>query len=75
VRIAQHHNAKTLIITDSNLSSLAKRADSLLLVNEGNAFAFRSSATLCLRQALFLAQGYRLQLKMDEIQLPLDEDD
>ena len=76
VRIAQHHKAKTPIITDSNLSPLAKRANSLLLVNEGNAFAFRSlSATLCLRQALFLALGYRLQLKMDGIQLPLDEDD
>ncbi|HJE69802.1 MULTISPECIES: MurR/RpiR family transcriptional regulator [Pseudomonas] len=76
VRIAQHHKAKTLIITDSNLSPLAKRADSLLLVNEGSAFAFRSlSATLCLCQALFLALGYRLELKMDEIQLPLDEDD
>ncbi len=76
VRIAQHHKAKTLIITDSNLSPLAKRADALLLVNEGSAFAFRSlSATLCLCQALFLALGYRLELKMDEIQLPLDEDD
>ena len=48
----------------------------LVLVNEGSAFAFRSlSATLCLCQALFLALGYRLELKMDEIQLPLDEDD
>jgi len=76
VRIAQHHKAKTLIITDSNLSPLAKRASALLLVNEGSAFAFRSlSATLCLCQALFLALGYRLELKMDEIQLTQEEDD
>ncbi|VXC30439.1 Transcriptional regulator, RpiR family [Pseudomonas sp. 8Z] len=76
VRIAQHNKAKTLIITDSTLSPLAKRANALLLVNEGSAFAFRSlSATLCLCQALFLALGYRLELKMDEIQLPQDDDD
>lgn len=76
VRIAQHNQADTLIITDSTLSPLAKRASSLLLVSEGSAFAFRSlSATLCLCQALFLAVGYRLELKMDEIQLNLDDDD
>lgn len=76
VRIAQHNQAKTLIITDSTLSPLVKRASALLMVNEGSAFAFRSlSATLCLCQALFLAVGYRLELKMDEIQLAQDDDD
>jgi DNA-binding MurR/RpiR family transcriptional regulator len=66
--IAQHHQAKTLIITDSNLSPLAKRANAVLLVNEGSSFAFRSlSATLCLCQALFIAVAYRLELKVDEI--------
>jgi DNA-binding MurR/RpiR family transcriptional regulator len=60
--------AKTLIITDSNLSPLAKRANTVLLVNEGSSFAFRSlSATLCLCQALFIAVAYRLELKVDEI--------
>lgn len=50
LRIAQHNQAKTLIITDSNLSPLAKRANSVLLVNEGSSFAFRSlSATSTLR--------------------------
>jgi DNA-binding MurR/RpiR family transcriptional regulator len=68
LRIAQHHQAKTLIITDSNLSPLAKRANTVLLVNEGSSFAFRSlSATLCLCQALFIAVAYRLELKVDEI--------
>jgi DNA-binding MurR/RpiR family transcriptional regulator len=38
LRIAQHHQAKTLIITDSNLSPLAKRANAVLLVNEGSSF-------------------------------------
>ncbi|WP_295462596.1 MurR/RpiR family transcriptional regulator [uncultured Pseudomonas sp.] len=76
VRIAQHHKAKTLIITDSTLSPLAKRADGLLLVSEGSAFAFRSlTATLCLCQALFLALAYRLELKMDDIQLAQDDED
>lgn len=76
VRIAHHNKAKTLIITDSTLSPLAKRANGLLLVNEGSAFAFRSlSATLCLCQALFLALAYRLELKMDQIQLVQDEDE
>ncbi|WP_271963878.1 MurR/RpiR family transcriptional regulator [Pseudomonas aeruginosa] len=68
VRIAQHNQARTLIITDSPLSPLAKRAGALLLVNEGSAFAFRSlSATLCLCQTLFLALAYRLEINMDEI--------
>ncbi|KPX08481.1 SIS domain-containing protein [Pseudomonas syringae pv. daphniphylli] len=76
LRIAQHHQAKTLIITDSNLSPLAKRANSVLLVNEGSSFAFRSlSATLCLCQALFIAVAYRLELKVDEIHEQVGFDD
>ncbi|WP_455925886.1 MurR/RpiR family transcriptional regulator [Pseudomonas putida] len=76
LRIAQHHQAKTLIITDSNLSPLAKRANSVLLVNEGSSFAFRSlSATLCLCQALFIAVAYRLELKVDEMHEQVGFDD
>ena len=76
LRIAQHHQAKTLIITDSNLSPLAKRASTVLLVNEGSSFAFRSlSATLCLCQALFIAVAYRLELKVDEIHEQVGFDD
>src|ERR1700712_1186667 len=76
LRIAQHHQAKTLIITDSNLSPLAKRANSVLLVNEGSSFAFRSlSATLCLCQALFIAVAYRLELKVDEMSEQVGFDD
>ncbi|WP_297845227.1 MurR/RpiR family transcriptional regulator [Pseudomonas sp.] len=76
LRIAQHNQAKTLIITDSNLSPLAKRANAVLLVNEGSSFAFRSlSATLCLCQALFIAVAYRLELKVDQIHEQVGFDD
>lgn len=76
LRIAQHHRARTLVITDSNLSPLAKRANAVLLVNEGSSFAFRSlSATLCLCQALFIAVAYRLELKLEEIHEQVGFDD
>ena len=68
LRYARQQQANTLILTDSHLSPLAKNANSLLLVNEGSALAFRSlSATLCLCQALFVAVAYRLELNVDEI--------
>ncbi|MFJ2357301.1 MurR/RpiR family transcriptional regulator [Pseudomonas fluorescens] len=68
LRYARQQQANTLVLTDSQLSPLAKNANSLLLVNEGSALAFRSlSATLCLCQALFVAVAYRLELNVDEI--------
>jgi DNA-binding MurR/RpiR family transcriptional regulator len=68
LRFARQQQANALILTDSHLSPLAKLADSVLLVNEGSALAFRSlSATLCLCQALFVAVAYRLELNVDEI--------
>ena len=68
LRFARQQQANTLILTDSHLSPLAKLADSVLLINEGSALAFRSlSATLCLCQALFVAVAYRLELNVDEI--------
>ncbi|SEO93437.1 MurR/RpiR family transcriptional regulator [Pseudomonas sp. ok266] len=68
LRFARQQQANTLILTDSQLSPLAKLAHSVLLVNEGSALAFRSlSATLCLCQALFVAVAYRLELNVDEI--------
>lgn len=68
LRFAQQQDANALIITDSPLSPLAKLANSVLLVNEGSALAFRSlSATLCLCRALFVAVAYRLELNVDEI--------
>ena len=68
LRFARLQQANTLILTDSHLSPLAKLANSVLLVNEGSALAFRSlSATLCLCQALFVAVAYRLELNVDEI--------
>jgi DNA-binding MurR/RpiR family transcriptional regulator len=68
LRFARQQNANALIITDSPLSPLARLGDSVLLVDEGSALAFRSlSATLCLCQALFVAVAYRLALNVDEI--------
>ncbi|SAL83339.1 transcriptional regulatory protein [Caballeronia choica] len=67
VRAAQHHGAKTLVITDSQLSPLARHASAHLFVKEGSAFAFRSlTSTICLCQALFIALAYRLELNVEE---------
>ncbi|MEZ2351383.1 MurR/RpiR family transcriptional regulator [Caballeronia sp. RCC_10] len=67
VRAAQHHGARTLVITDSQLSPLARHASASLFVKEGSAFAFRSlTSTICLCQALFIALAYRLELNVEE---------
>lgn len=67
VRAAQHHGAKTLVITDGQLSPLARHASAHLFVKEGSAFAFRSlTSTICLCQALFIALAYRLELNVEE---------
>lgn len=67
LRVAQHHQAKTLVITDSRLSPLARHATAPLYVKEGSAFAFRSlTSTFCLCQALFIALAYRLELNVEE---------
>jgi DNA-binding MurR/RpiR family transcriptional regulator len=67
LRVAQQHHAKTLVITDSQLSPLARHANAQLFVKEGSAFAFRSlTSTFCLCQALFIALAYRLELNVEE---------
>jgi len=67
VRAAQHHGARTLVITDSQLSPLARHASAHLFVKEGSAFAFRSlTSTICLCQALFIALAYKLELNVEE---------
>ncbi|PUA19758.1 MurR/RpiR family transcriptional regulator [Glaciimonas sp. PCH181] len=67
VRLAHHRQAKTLVITDSQLSPLAKHATVSLTVKEGSAFAFRSlTNAMCLCQALFIALAYRLELDVEE---------
>lgn len=72
VRLAQHHQAKSLVITDSQLSPLARHASVLLTVKEGSAFAFRSlTNAMCLCQALFIALAYRLELNVEET-IPMD---
>ena len=59
--------AKTLVITDSQLSPLARYATTQLYVKEGSAFAFRSlTSTICLCQALFIALAYKLELNVEE---------
>jgi DNA-binding MurR/RpiR family transcriptional regulator len=68
VRAAQHHQApRRLVITDGQLSPLARHASAHLFVKEGSAFAFRSlTSTICLCQALFIALAYRLELNVEE---------
>ncbi|QRX82987.1 MurR/RpiR family transcriptional regulator [Glaciimonas sp. PAMC28666] len=76
VRLAQHHQAKTLVITDSQLSPLAKHATVALTVKEGSAFAFRSlTNAMCLCQALFIALAYRLELNVEEVNVIEGYDD
>jgi DNA-binding MurR/RpiR family transcriptional regulator len=75
LRIAHHHQAKTLVITDSRLSPVARHAHVPLYVTEGSAFAFRSlTSTMCLCQALFIALAYRLELNVEET-MEIGEDD
>jgi DNA-binding MurR/RpiR family transcriptional regulator len=67
VRHAHRCRAKTVVVTDSRLSPLARYASALLTVKEGSAFAFRSlTSTICLCQALFVALAYRLALNIEE---------
>jgi len=67
LRAAQRHGAKTLVVTDGQLSPLARHASVRLFVKEGGAFAFRSlTSTICLCQALFIALAYRLELNVEE---------
>ena len=67
VRAAQHHGARVLVVTDGQLSPLARHASVRLVVKEGGAFAFRSlTSAICLCQALFIALAYRLELNIAE---------
>ena len=76
VRDARRRHAKTVVITDSRLTPLARDANALLAVKEGSAFAFRSlTSTLCLCQALFVALAYRLELNVEETKDRGDDDD
>ena len=69
VRMAHHNRAGTLIITDSQMSPLARFASVLLTVREGNAFGFRSlTNTMCLCQALFISLAYKLELNIEQSQ-------
>ncbi|MFM9435785.1 DNA-binding MurR/RpiR family transcriptional regulator [Janthinobacterium sp. CG_23.3] len=75
-RLAHDNGAKVLVITDSKLAPLARTADALLTVTEGSAFAFRSlTSTICLCQALFIALAYKLELDIEEIKQPGEDND
>jgi DNA-binding MurR/RpiR family transcriptional regulator len=64
-RIARLSGARLLVITDSQLSPLARNADAVLTVTEGSAFAFRSLASvMSLCQALFVALAYKLEVDL-----------
>ena len=66
-RMASHNKAGALVITDSQLSPLARFATVLLLVKEGDAFGFRSlTNTMCLCQALFISLAYKLELNLEQ---------
>jgi DNA-binding MurR/RpiR family transcriptional regulator len=66
-QVATKNKAKLLVITDSQLSPLARNAEVVLTVKEGTAFAFRSlTSTISLCQALFIALAYRLELVIEE---------
>ncbi len=72
VRLAHHRQARTLVITDSQLSPLARHASVLLKVKESSAFSFRSlTNAMCLSQALFIALAYRMELDVEEAD-PID---
>lgn len=76
VRHAHRRGAKAIVLTDSRMSPLARVADTLLVVPEGSAFAFRSlTNTLCLGQALFVALAYRLESRIEETRDRGDYDD
>jgi DNA-binding MurR/RpiR family transcriptional regulator len=76
VREAVRRHARTVVITDSRLSPLARDAHALLTVKEGSAFAFRSlTSTICLCQALFVALAYRLELSVEETKDRGDDND
>ena len=69
LRMAHYNKASTLVITDSQMSPLARFASVLLTVKEGNAFGFRSlTNTICLCQALFVSLAYKLELNIEQSQ-------
>jgi len=63
VQEARRRGARTIAITDSRLSPVARGASALLLVQDTSVFGFRSlTSTMCLAQSLFIALAYRLEL-------------
>ena len=73
-RIAHFLGAKLVVISDSSMAPMAAKADAVLTVVEGNAFAFRSlTSTISLCQALFAALAYKLELDLSETRDTDDE--
>ncbi len=64
--LAEEREAMIVAITDSALSPIARAASAALVVQEAEAYHFRSMAcTMSLAQALFIALAYRLELALD----------
>ena len=64
---AHQRGLPSVVITDSNLSPLARFADVVFVVNEAEVKSFRSlTASLCLTQTLAIALGVRQDKTRDK---------
>lgn len=71
VQQAAQREARTIAITDSRMSPLARHAEVTLVVQENSTFGFRSlTSTMGLAQSLFIALAYRLELAYRPIAAP-----
>nr|WP_298249469.1 MurR/RpiR family transcriptional regulator [uncultured Halomonas sp.] len=71
---ARDRGAPVVVITDSNLSPIARLADVSLVVHEAEVKSFRGlSASLCLAQALAIALGMRKDKAQEQLPCPGDE--
>ena len=62
-KLAVERGAKLIAITDSQMSPLAKLAQTALIVQDNSTFGFRSlTSTMSMAQSLFIALAYTLEL-------------
>lgn len=62
-KLAVERGAKLIAITDSQMSPLAKLAQTSLIVQDNSTFGFRSlTSTMSMAQSLFIALAYTLEL-------------
>lgn len=66
IDVAVQRGAKVLVLTDTHLSPMVKRATVSLVIPESSVFGFRSlTNTLMVAQSLFLALAYRLEIEAE----------